>query len=183
MLFSWFFPLFIVLRIFTSYYSRAGKRLRSGRSLFGLADVDIAVKALEQDVCPPASDPARRPFLEGDPRPPGFPGRVGAALALFYHDTEVPVDHCLVGLDPDRQVNVGGKGHIDLTVDGSEGQRNARVDAQEYDAYVPVDGVDVGRPRQAVEPDAAIRVVDLNVSRQSVHADIAVVENTQFERE
>src|SRR4030042_2025351 len=137
MLFSWFFPLFIVLRIFTSYYSRAGKRLRSGRSLFGLADVDVAVKALEEDVCPPASDPARRPFLEGDPRSPGFPCRVGAAFALFYGDVEVAVDHRLAGLHPDRQVHVSGQavdddvaiiehaqlerepgGHRDVRVDG-----------------------------------------------------------------
>src|SRR4030042_3203872 len=183
MLFSWFFPLFIVLRIFTSYYSRAGKRLRSGRSLFGLADVDVAVKALEEDVCPPASDPARRPFLEGDPRSPGFPCRVGAAFALFYGDVEVAVDHRLAGLHPDRQVNVGGEGHVDLAVDGSEGQGNARVDAQESDAYVPVDGVDVGRPRQAVELNTAVGVVDLHVSGQSVDDDIAVVKHTQFERE
>src|ERR1700686_4059940 len=117
--------------------------LKPRLTLFGLADVDLALEVGELDFGAAAVDGAVDGFVDLDAVLAALAaavfddGRGGRGAEL---DVEIAEDVAAVGTNADVGFEVGGEGNVDIAVEGAEGHGLLRIDAEEGGVDVAIEG-------------------------------------------
>src|ERR1700688_1528330 len=159
--------------------------LKPRLTLFGLADVDLALEVGELDFWAAAVNGAVDGFVDLDAVLAAFAAAVfddGGRGGGAELDLEIAEDVAAVGTNADVGFEVGGKGDVDIAVEGAEGHGLLGIDAGEGGVDVAVKGVGDGAAGNVVEGDGAVDVVDVELAIDAGDHDVAIVDGAELER-